>query len=491
MAAYFLTDTPSLETEQISGPTAKPYEVSEFASMLGYKDMELFSPYGLERHGQVILTWAPARLDVMGGIADYCGANVFELTLQPGIVAGCQARSDRQLRTLSIDRNDDLLPGMRISLDEFYTDGNLKSYATIRHFFAQNPDTAWAAYVLGGFYVLLKEKKIDQFPHGAAVTVKSSVQMGVGISSSAALEVAALTGINHLYGLNLDALEIARLAHIVENRVVGVPCGIVDQITVAAGEKGKVLSILCQPGQILETVPLPPNTQFIGINSRVERSTSSSAYIDARTAAFMGLTILQKELGLPELQDNYLCKLSVLDFRQKCWKLLPKRMKGEDFLDQYGESVDTATQIEPHKTYPIRSRVEHPIYEHARVQQFIQHIKAANTDPENRRRHLMQAGRLMYASNWSYHCRVGLGSPQVQQIVRASRKIGMQSGFYGAKITGSGGGGTVAVLCHGDVSNALIQVTAAYKLAWGIHAEVFTNPSPGAFEFGHVVIQIK
>ena len=490
MAAYFLKGNHSTKTEQIFGPAAKPHEITEFESMLGYGDVKVFSPYGFEKRGMVILTRAPARLDVMGGIADYCGANVFELTLEPGIVAGCQARSDRQLRVLSIGSRGSLLPGVRISLDDFYTDGNLKSYATIRQFFAQNPHTAWGAYVLGGFYVLIKEKKIHQLPHGAAVIIKSDVPMGAGLSSSAALEVAALTGINHLYRLNLDALEIARLAQIVENRVVGVPCGIMDQITVAAGEDGKVLSILCQPGEVLETVPLPPNTQFIGINSKVERSTASSAYIDARTAAFMGLTILQKELGLAELQDNYLCKLSVSDFRQKCWKLLPKRMKGEQFLNQYGETVDTVTQIEPQKTYPIRSRVEHPVYEHARVQQFIQHIKDANADLENVRRHLMEAGRLMYASNWSYHCRVGLGSPQVQQIVRASRKIGMRNGFYGAKITGGGGGGTVAVLCHGDISNALIQVTSAYKLAWAIDAEVFTGSSPGAFEFGHVVIKI-
>ena len=491
MAAYFLKGNQPTRTERIFGPAAMPHEITEFETMLGYTDVQLFNPYGFERRGQVILTWAPARLDVMGGIADYCGANVFELTLEQGTVAGCQARSDRQLRALSIGSRGSLLPGVRISLDDFYTDGNLKSYATIRQFFAQNPHTAWGAYVLGGFYVLLKEKKIDQLPHGAAVIIKSEVPMGAGISSSAALEVAALTGINHLYGLNLDALEIARLAQIVENQVVGVPCGIMDQITVAAGEDGKVLSILCQPGEVLETVSLPPNTQFIGINSKVRRSTASSAYIDARTAAFMGLTILKKELGLAELRDNYLCRLSVSDFRQNCWKLLPKRMKGADFLDRYGETVDTVTQIELYKTYPIRSRVEHPIYEHARVQQFIQHIKDANTDPKNLRKHLMKAGKLMYASNWSYHCRAGLGSPQVQQIVRSSRKIGMQNGFYGAKITGGGGGGTVAVLCHGDISNALIQVTSAYKLAWAINAEIFTGSSPGAFEFGHAIIQLR
>ena len=62
-------------------------------------------------------------------------------------------------------------------------------------------------------------------------------------------------------------------------------------------------------------------------------------------------------------------------------------------------------------------------------------------------------------------------------------------GLYGAKITSSGS--TVAVLCHGDVSNAMIQILSAYKLAWGLDAEVFAGSSPGAFEFGHVILRLS
>jgi galactokinase len=479
-----------MKIEQISGTETKPHEIIEFESMLRYEDFQVFGELGFEKSGQVLLTRAPARLDVMGGIADYCGANVFEMPLEHAAVAGCQARSDQQLRALSVGTEGASLPGVQVSLDDFYANGSLKSYTQVRQLFTKNSQTAWAGYVLGSFYVLLKEKKIEHLPHGATVVIKSNIPMGLGISSSAAIEVAALTAINHLYELNLDALEIARLGQIVENRIVGAPCGIMDQITSATGQKGEILSILCQPDQILETVPLPPHTRLIGINSKAKRSTSSSAYIDARTAAFMGLTILQKELELDELADNYLCRLSVADFRQKCWRLLPKRMKGQDFLDRYGQTVDTVTEVEPEKTYPVRSRVEHPIYEHDRVQRFIEHIKAANADLKNIRKHLVKAGRLMYASNWSYRFRVGLGSPEVEQLVRSARKIGVHNGLYGAKITGGGGGGTVALLCHGDISSALIQMTAAYKLAWGLEAEVFRGSSPGAFEFGHIVLKL-
>ncbi len=479
-----------MKVEQIFGPDIKPYEVLEFESMLRYEDFQMFGEYGFEKNGQVIITRAPARLDVMGGIAAYCGADVFGLTLERSAVVGCQARQDRQLSALSFDAGlHGYQSALQISIDDFYTSGHLKSYTEVQSFFAQNPRATWAGYVLGGFFALLKEGVIDRLPHGVATIVRSNIPVEAGIGSSAAMGVATLTAINHLYELNLTALDIARIEGIVENRIVGASCEAVDAITVAAGQKDTPLSIHSQPDQILETVPLPPNTKLIGIHSRAQRTPTRSAYVDARTAAFMGLTILQKTLNLEELRDNYLCRLSTKDFREKCWRGLSARMKGADFLDQYGEIVDPLTQVEPQKVYAVRSRVEHSIYEHARVQRFIGHFKGANTNPQDLHHHLTEAGKLMYASDWSNRFRAGLGLLEVEQIVRSIRKVGIQGGLYGAKITSSGS--TVAVLCHGDVSNAMIQILSAYKLAWGLDAEVFAGSSPGAFEFGHVILRLS
>ncbi len=479
-----------MKVEQIFGPDIKPYEVLEFESMLRYEDFQMFGEYGFQKNGRVIITRAPARLDVMGGIAAHCGANVFGLTLERSAVVGCQARQDRRLSALSFDAGlHGYQSALQISIDDFYTAGNLKSYGEVQSLFAQNPRVTWAGYILGGFFALLKEGLVDCLPHGVAVIVKSNIPVEAGIGSSAAIGVATLTAINHLYELNLSALDIARIGGIVENRIVGVPCETVDAITVAAGQKDTPLSIRSQPDQVLETVPFPPNTRLIGIHSRAQRTPTSSAYVDARTAAFMGLTILQNTLDLEELRDNYLCGLSTKDFRQKCWKVLPARMKGADFLDRYGETVDSLAAVEPQKVYGVRSRVEHSIYEHARVERFIEHFKAANTDPQGIHHHLTEAGKLMYASDWSNRFRAGLGLPEIEQIVRSIRRVGVHGGLYGAKITS--GGSTVAVLCYGDVSNAMIQILSAYKLAWGLDAEVFAGSSPGAFEFGHVVMRLS
>lgn len=487
--AEILKGNNPMKVEQISGSDIKPYEVLEFESMLRYEDFQMFGEYGFQKNGQVTITRAPARLDVMGGIASHWGANSFGLTLERSAVVGCQARQDSQLSILSFDAAaQGYQPALRISIDDFYAGRNLKSYEEVRSLFAQNPQTAWAGYVLGGFFVLLKEGVAGHLPHGAAIVIRSNIPVEAGIGSSAAIKVAALTAINHLYAFNLTAFDIARIGGIVENRIVGVLGSATDTIAVAAGQQDHLLSIHSQPDPILETVPLPPNTQLIGVHGKAQRS-PSVAYSDALVAACMGLTILQKTLDLEALHDNDLCRLSVEDFRQKCWQVLPARMKGEDFLDQYGEPIDHRVKVDPQKVYAVRSRVEHPIYERPRAERFIEHIKQANADPQHLHHHLVEAGKLMYASDWSTRFRAGLGSPQIEQIIRSIRKVGIRGGFYGAKITNSGN--TVAILCHGDVSNAMIQIFSAYKLAWGLDAEVFAGSSPGAFEFGHVVLRLS
>ncbi|MCE2415704.1 hypothetical protein J4G07_17095 [Candidatus Poribacteria bacterium] len=527
-----------MKVEQLHGPRVKSFQVLELEYLLQEDAPELFFSFGLQRGGQMVLTRAPARLDIMGGIADYCGANVFEMTLNRTAIAACQAREDRNLCAITLRAGDQFKPNFHLSLDSFYTNGTLKTYSQIRECFSEEPGTEWTGYILGAFYVLLRESRIDQFPHGATIVIKSDIPIGGGVASSAAIEVATLMAINQLYGLELDAMEIARLAQIVENRIVGAPCGIMDQVTAAAGTSTKILSILCQPDKILEFVACPLNVNFVGIYTKVRRSTTSTAYIDTRTGTFMGLTILKAAFSAEAqkngtkvsntsvpfsgfhhegcdpmtseseadfdaeegsiarriseaLADNYLCNLSVQDFRQQCEHRLPEQMHGAEFLDTYGETVDTATQVDPEKSYAIRSRVQHAVYENERVRRFIAAIKNADKDSERIQDYLTEAGNLMYESNASYRDFAGLGSREVDGLVNIARKIGGQGGIYGAKITGGGGGGTVALLCHGNVENSLTQILAAYKLAWGIDGELIRGNAAGAFEFGHILWELK
>lgn len=480
-----------MKVEQLHGPKIKPVQVVEFEYILQSDSPAVFSSFGFQKEGRIIVTRAPARLDIMGGIADYCGSHTFEMPLNRAVVAACQAREDNTLSAITLQVDSQIKQNVKITLDDFYAEGELKTYPQVKQLFNTESVISWAGYVLGCFFTLIKEKILDTLPHGAVIVLKSDIPMGASIASSAAIEVATLTAINQLYNLQLNEKVIAKLAQITENRIVGAPCGIMDQITSASGTKNNILSIHCQPDHILESVECPNDVSFIGIHTKVPRSTKSSTYIDTRTAAFMGLTILKKELGWKKLEENYLCNISVKEYQEECEHLLPHRIRGSDFLSQYGETVDTVTEVDPDKDYAVRDRVHHPIFENERVLQFIAALKNVENYPENAHRYLIEAGRLMYESNASYRDFAGLGAPEIDGIVNIAQKIGEQGGIYGAKITGGGGGGTVAMLCYGDISTSLTQILSAYKLAWGIETETFTGSSDGACEFGHIAWKLE
>ena len=136
----------------------------------------------------------------------------------------------------------------------------------------------------------------------------------------------------------------------------------------------------------------------------------------------------------------------------------------------------------------VRSRVEHPVYEHRRVKEFTECIRSAGTT--DKKGLLERAGRLMYASDWSYAHRCGLGCAETSWIVREIRKLGVEAGFYGAKITGGGAGGTVAVAGDDRMFDHLDNLLERYGESTGIEARLFTGTSSGALEFGHRVYRI-
>ncbi len=90
----------------------------------------------------------------------------------------------------------------------------------------------------------------------------------------------------------------------------------------------------------------------------------------------------------------------------------------------------------------------------------------------------------MYASHWSYGRRCGLGSPETDLLVRLIRERGAARGLYGAKITGGGSGGTVAVLCREDTDATIEEIAAEYAEQTGIAPAIFVGTSAGSRVFG-------
>ena len=113
---------------------------------------------------------------------------------------------------------------------------------------------------------------------------------------------------------------------------------------------------------------------------------------------------------------------------------------------------------------------------------FIEALKAANSGDE---RACIEAGEAMYGAHESYRDNCHLSAEEVDFLVEAVRKRGSKAGLYGAKITGGGTGGTVAVFGKIEALKEHIpHIAVEYSRRVGAMPDIFEGTSPGAIEFG-------
>lgn len=441
---------------------------------------------------------APGRLDVMGGIADYTGSLVCELTLDRAAAVALQSRDDRNVQVFSFNLSDEHQPvTFSIPLDSLAN----SSVESLRNEFNQ-PRRKWAGYLAGCLAILHRHKLIDlNCPklRGVNLALFSNVPLGAGVSSSAAIEVASMINFMDHYGIaRKDPMRLASMCQEVENEVVGAPCGIMDQVSSTAGVKSCLLRMICQPHELQPPLNLPEGVRVVGINSNVKHNVGGGMYGFTRCAAFMGhRMILEKmrEMGLAAgatLQSDpmrgYLANLDPEDYKRFFRPYLPVQIDGKTFLEQFGSTIDSATTVDPNQSYHVRQACDHHVLEARRVQNFTMHLETAAApavDCPQRNLALSKAGHLMYASHLSYTNDALLGAPECDLLVKLVRDRA-SAGLHGAKITGGGSGGTVAVLA--DISDkadaALAEIMTAYEKESDHKPEAFLGSSPGAWAVG-------
>ena len=448
-----------------------------------------------DARGELTVARAPGRLDLMGGIADYSGSLVLELPTASATHVALQTQEQRSLVVASLAPGGEGAPRLfEMPLPDFEDEGGRPlEYADAARYFERGGGRHWASYVAGAFLVLMREKGF-RFERGARLLVGSSVPEGKGVSSSAALEVATMRAIDAAYGVGLAPRELAFLCQKVENMVACAPCGVMDQMTSACGEADRLLALLCQPAELLGNVALPEGLAVWGVDSGIRHSVGGADYGTVRTAAFMGYRIMAdaagfawREAGGPgrvRVEDakwgGYLANVTPAEFEEQYERLLPERLEGAEFLRTYKGINDPVTSVEPARVYPVRQAARHPVYEHDRVKKFsgvLQDWRGGGQAEE--------LGALMYESHESYTA-CGLGSGGTDLLVRLAREAGPAQGLYGAKITGGGSGGTVAVLGAREAGPAVAQLAARYAELTGRTPLVLQGSSPGAAAFGHL-----
>lgn len=440
----------------------RPLDLDEFLDTL--RARRLFEP-----GASVVVARAPGRLDVMGGIADYSGSLVLQRPIAEATFAAIERVDRPALEIVSVGRAPFL-----ISLDALAPQGEPIGYEEARRLFAPDGEHHWAAYVVGVFVVLMRERGVV-FAEGARVVIASSVPEGKGVSSSAALETAVMQAVACAFDVPVTPRELALLCQKAENLVAGAPCGVMDQMTCVFGERDALMALLCQPAELQPSIDVPPDVAFWGLDSGERHVVGGSDYASVRTAAFMGHRILDSRSRAP---NDCLASLSPSVFERELRQLLPDVMSGSEFLVRFSHTVDSVTTVEPGRSYNVQQATSHPIYEHHRVRAFRQLLLAGQNEES---RQLI--GELMYQSHASYAA-CGLGSPGTDALVDLVRAEGPAEGLYGARITGGGCGGTVAVVGRRDAAPAIERVVEQYRRVTGYRPHVFSGSSSGVASFG-------
>lgn len=268
------------------------------------------------------------------------------------------------------------------------------------------PPARFGKYVFGCIEVL-RSRGVNVPP--VLIQIYSEVPMGGGLSSSAALEVAVLRALRELLGVELDDVELAKLAQRAEIEYAGVRCGILDQMASSLGRANQMLFL---DTRTLERRLLPlPAGHLIVIDSGVARTLATSGYNERRSECERAASIL----GVPALRD-------------------------ETTLDR----IDRLPS-------PLDRRARHIITENARVLEAVRGVDSP------------RFGELMNDSHASLRDDYEVSVPPLDTLVRLLQE---HPAVYGARLTGAGFGGACVALAHeGAASKVKADVLKAYQAA--------------------------
>jgi galactokinase len=353
-----------------------------------------------------IVTSAPGRVNIIGEHTDYNEGFVLPTPIISRVWVAASAREDNVYRLNSVNYGEDFS----------FSITDLKF----------NKKHRWANYVMG---VVLALQNGGHKIKGADMLIYGDVPQGAGLSSSAALEVAAARAFHSLFKLNLTPVEIAYLGKSAENDFVGVKSGIMDQFSASKGESGKALLIDCRSNKS-RSVTLPNGYAFVAVNTGINRKLDSSTYNERVDQCKIGLDIINREHnGLSSLRDVTL-----------------------DLLEQH-------RRVMPDVIY---RRCRHVITENRRVLEAVDAIEQSDIE---------MLGKLMYDSHRSLRFDYDVSCSELNVLVEIARKTNY---VYGARLTGAGFGGcTINLLPIHKTEFFKETAITEYKKATGLDAQIY------------------
>ena len=360
---------------------------------------------------------APGRVNLIGEHTDYNDGFVFPAAIDLFTWVAIAPRDDRRIRAHSENLNETA---------EFDPQ-------------ADRPEPKkWSTYIFG---VALACERAGYRLKGANLLIRSDVPIGAGVSSSAALEVAAGFALLANSGLAIGGVRFAQLCQQAENEFVGTRCGIMDQLASACGVKDHALFLDCRSLEF-RTLPLPPGIRLVISNSMVKREIASSAYNTRRAECEEGVRILARRF--PEVRA---------------------------LRDASMEQLHACQAAMPDNVY---RRCRHVISEDTRV------TRAADALEQNR---LEELRELMAASHRSLRDDYEVSCAELDLLVDGANQA---EGVHGARMTGAGFGGcTINLVDSNAVDDFKRRVSAEYMRRTGLDPDIYVcNAADGVKRAG-------
>jgi galactokinase len=358
---------------------------------------------------------APGRVNVIGEHTDYNDGFVLPMAIERFCVI---AAAPAPAGSRGITWFDEIAnAAVEIPLDAPITKGS----------------PSWANYIRGVIAGFVEQGKA---PPALQVYSLSTVPLGGGLSSSAALEVATATLMEAVRGEKLDPVAKALLCQKAEHQYAGVPCGIMDQFASALGREGHLLLLDCRSRETQAVSMSDASVSVLIINTNVKHELTGGGYAQRRAQC----ETAARTLGLPSL-----------------------RSATQPVLDAARGKLDEV----------VYRRARHVIGEIDRTVKAVAEIRAGRWEA---------AGQHMYASHASLRDDYDVSCEELDVVVDIGRSIGMAGGVYGCRMTGGGFGGcAVALVQTSKVAEIAARIASEYEARTKIKPTLFlSRPASGA-----------
>ncbi|MDI1248993.1 MAG: galactokinase [Lacunisphaera sp.] len=368
-----------------------------------------------QKSGQIArwIAAAPGRVNLIGEHTDYNDGFVFPMALERYTVIAAAPNGTQKI-TL--------------------TSGITKGAATIDLSQPlQRGEPSWANYVKG---VIVGFQRLGQKIPGFDAHIESTVPVGGGVSSSAALEVATATLLEAVTGKKLTPVQKGLLCQKAEHEFALMPCGIMDQFISVMGKAGHVLLLDCQSRRT-KLVPMKSKAvAILVINTNVKHELTGSEYPDRRRQC----EAAAQALGVKSLRRSTLAEVNAA----------PSKM-----------------------TNLVFRRARHVVTEITRTTEAAAAFARGDW---------ATAGELMYASHASLRGDYEVSCPELDDVVAIAHGLGRKGGVYGCRMTGGGFGGCcVALVQASKVKTIAAKIASAYKAQTKITPSLFVSrPGQGA-----------